>query len=247
MKFHHGAMTRSIMVLGIMVAVALTGCSDETGITDVEMSGIDVLATADPLDGVLNSTMDYTPPDPTERIDKLAEVLGLDEDQKAALLAAYLEFRDGVAALRDQVEAGDLTCEEAREQVIVLREAFEAELQIILTPEQYDLLQEMRQSRDRDRIRDQDSHERWVAWLTEIGCDEDQTAAVLAALDAFRAEMHDLRDQVEAGTLTLDEARDAAVEHRAEFDAALQAILTPEQYEALKELRPDCEGKQQNK
>jgi len=30
---------------------------------------------------------------------------------------------------------------------------------------------------------------------------------------------------------------------RAEFDAALQAILTPEQYAALQELRPDCEGK----
>ena len=105
----------------------------------------------------------------------------------------------------------------------------------------------MRQSRDRDRIRDQDSHERWVAWLTEIGCDEDQIAAVLVALDAFRAEMHGLHDQVKAGTLTLDEAREAAVAHRAEFDAALQAILTPEQYEALQELRPDCEGKQQNK
>ena len=240
-------MTRIIMVLGIMAAVAFTGCSDETGITEVEGPGTELLLTVDPLDGVLNSTMDYTPPDPNERIDKLAEVLGLDEDQKAALLAAYIEFRAGVAELRELVKAGDLTREEAKEQVTVLREAFEAELQVILTPEQYDLLQEMRQSRDRDRIRDQDSHERWVAWLAEIGCDEDQTAAVLAALDAFRAEMHDLRDQVKAGTLTQDEAREAAVAHRAEFDAALQAILTPEQYEALQELRPDCEGKQQNK
>jgi Spy/CpxP family protein refolding chaperone len=243
-KFHHGAMTRSIMILGIMAAVAFTGCSDESGITEVEMSGAEVLFTEDPLDGVLNSTMDYTPPDPTERIDKLAEVLGLDEDQKAALLAAYIEFREGVAELRELVKAGDLTCEEAKEQVTVLREAFEAELQLILTPEQYDLLQELRQSMDKDRIRDKDSHERWLVWLAEIGTDEDQTAAVLAALEAFRAEMQNLHDQVQAGTLTMDEAREAAVALRAEFDAALQAILTPEQYEALQELRPDCEGKQ---
>ena len=102
----------------------------------------------------------------------------------------------------------------------------------------------MRQSRDRDRIRDQDSHERWVVWLTEIGCDEDQIAAVLAALGTFRAEIHNLHEQVEAGTLTLDEAKVAAMALRAEFDAVLQTILTPEQYEALRELRPDCEGKQ---
>ena len=247
MKFHHGAMTRTIMLLGIMFAVAFTGCSDESGITELDMAGSEILMTEDPLDGVLNSTMDYTPPDPATRIDRLAEVLGLDEDQKAALLAAYLEFREGVAALRDQVKAGDLTCEEAKEQVTVLREAFEAELQLILTPEQYDLLQAMRQSgdgeKDRDRIRDKDSHERWLVWLAEIGADEDQTAAVLAALDAFRAEMQGLHDQIKAGTLTPEEAREAGVALRAEFDAALQAILTPEQYEALQELRPDCEGK----
>ncbi len=244
MNFHHGAMTRSIMILGIMAAVAFTGCSDETGITEVGVPGAEVLMTEDPLDGVLNSTMDYAPPDPNERIDKLAEVLGLDEDQKAALLAAYIEFREGVAAIRELVKAGELTCEDAREQVAVLREAFEAELQIILTPEQYDLLQEMRQSRDRDRIRDRDSYERWVAWLTEIGCDEDQTAAVLAALDTFRTGIFDLHEQVKEGTLTLEEARVAAQALRAEFDTALQAILAPEQYEALQELRPDCDGKQ---
>ncbi len=141
------------MILGIMFAVAFTGCSDETGLTDVEMSGTDVLFAEDPLDGVLNSTMDNTPPDPTERIDKLAEVLGLDEDQKTALLAAYTEFRDGVAALRELVKSGELTCEEAREQVTALREAFEAELQVILTPEQYDLLQEMRQKQARPEDR----------------------------------------------------------------------------------------------
>jgi len=243
-KSHHGAMTRAIMILGIMVAVAFTGCSDETGLTEVEEPGTEVLFTEDPLDGVLNSTMDYTPPDPAERIDKLAEVLGLDEDQKAALLAAYIEFREGVAELRDLVKAGELTCEDARDQVTVLREAFEAELQVILTPEQYDLLQEMRQSKDKDRIRDCDSHLRWITWLTEIGCDEDQIAAVLVALDTFRTGIFDLHEQVEAGTLTMEEAREAAQVLRAEFDTALQAILTPEQYEALLQLRPDCEGKQ---
>ena len=46
----------------------------------------------------------------------------------------------------------------------------------------------------------------------------------------------------EGGELTHEEARDAAAVLRAEFDTALQTILTPEQYEALLALRPDCEG-----
>ena len=243
MKFHHGAMTRIIMVLGIMAAVALTGCSDETDLTGVETPGTEVFMTEDPFDGVLNSTMEYTPPDPGTRIDRLAEVLGLDEDQKAALLAAYTEFREGVAAIKDQVAAGELTCEDAREQVTVLREAFEAELQLILTPEQYNLLQEMRQNKKDRKIGHRNANDRWDAWLVEIGADEDQTAAVLEALATFRSGIHDLHDQVKAETMTLDEAKEAAEVLRAEFDAALQAILTPEQYAALQELRPDCEGK----
>lgn len=237
--------TKSLAPLLFLLAGLLlltTGCSQD------QVTGPDADQTffaEDPLDDVLKSTDGFTSNDPQERLARLAEVLGLDEDQLAALTVAYTEFRDGVAALGTQVHNGEITGEEAREAVAVLREAFEAELQIILTAEQWDLLQEMRyqgQRRDGHNHHHQVPHDRWVAWLTEAGADEGQIADVFEALEVLLSGMQDLRDQAHEGTLTREEAREAAEILRAEFDAALQTILTAEQYEALLNLRPDCGG-----
>lgn len=232
-----------LSVLMIFASLAVIGCSDNSTIAP-EVPTLDVSAVAeDPLDGALDSTDGCTPKDPTARIDRLAEVLGLDEVQKEAFLTAFLTFRDGVIALRDQVVAGELTIEEARAQAAILREAFEAELQIILTPEQYDMLEEMRRVRDRIRERKEDGtcdkYQRWELWLAEVGADSAQTADVFAALDVLHDGIRDLIIQVQDGTITREEAIAAAKVLRDEFDAALQAILTAEQYEALLALRPD--------
>jgi len=174
------------------------------------------------------------------RVDRILQV-GLDDTQKEAFLAAYLEFRSAVTDLRELVRAGDITIEEARAQAAVLREAFEAEIQLILTPEQYDLLQEMRRIRDRvrDKINATDKYVRWELWLTEIGADSTQIADVILALDIMHEGIRDLATQVKAGEVTRAEALAAIQLLRDEFDAALQAILTVEQYEALLALRPD--------
>ena len=127
----------------------------------------------------------------------------------------------------------------------MLRDAFEAELQLILTEEQWDLLQQMRQDAHGphgNHMGNQNPYDRWHDWLNEIDADEDQSAEVFAALDVLRAGIRDLRDQVHDGTLTREEARDAIEILRADFEAALQSILTEEQYAALQELRPDCGG-----
>lgn len=242
MKLHKRPIITGIAMLIVTMALALTGCGRENAVTTPD--GVaDVELVADPLDGVLNSTLEYTPPDPRHRIDRLAEILGLDPEQKEALLAAYLEFRIGITALKDQVRSGDLSMEEAREQAAALREAFEAELQIILTPEQYDQLQEMRQNRHVRRQGHRSLHDRWAAWLDEIGADAEQVAAVMTALDIFRDGIRDLHLAVRSGDMTREEAILVARALRADFEEALQTILTPEQYAALQELRPDCGGR----
>jgi hypothetical protein len=167
-----------LSALIIMASLAIVGCSSETALAP-QTPVLDVSAVAaDPLDGALDSTDGHTPGDPTARVDRIAEVLGLDDIQKEALLTAFLDFRAAITALRDQVVAEEITLAEAREAAVLLREAFEAELQLILTPEQYDLLQEMRQIRDRirDRIEDGtcDKYQRWDIWLTEVGADSAQ-------------------------------------------------------------------------
>lgn len=248
----------SILRLALVVSVtilALGGCSDDS-VTAPEADTTTIAA--DPLDDALKSMDEPAPVDAAARIDRLAEALGLDEQQVADLTAAYDEFRAGLADLRTQVRDGDLTVEEAREAALVLREAFEAELQVILTPEQWDQLQEMRDEgrqrdrdragdRDRDRDRDHDGRvrpvERWTAMLEEIGADEGQIDDVLAALEVFMTGVREVRDAVSEGTFTCEEAKETVAALRDDFDAALQEILTEDQYAALLALRPDCDGR----
>ncbi len=241
--------TRSSMIrwfgttmMVILASAALFGCGSESMTTAVTPALDAGTLVADPLDGALNSTDGVTPAAAGPRIDRLAQVLGLTEDQIQALSVAYAEFRTGIEALRDQVRSGDLTVAEARTEAVALREAFEAELQVILTPEQYDLLQEMRASRDGHGEHGRNRDGRWLAWLTGIGADQDQIGAVMDALAILHDGLADLRTQVKDGTLTREEAIAQVEELRAAFDAALQTILTAEQYEALQELRPDCPG-----
>lgn len=239
MSLHHNSKTTLIVAASLLVLI-LCGCSqnDVTAPADEQ-----ILIAADPLDDVLKSTDGMTPADPQDRLARLAEVLGLDAEQLAALTVAYTDFRDGIASLRTQVQDGELTVAEAREAAAILRDAFEAELQIILTAEQWDLLQEMRQNRPGPHGGNHGAHDRWAEWLTEIGADEAQVTAVFELLDTLHAAIQDLRDQVRAGEMTREDAHVAATELRAEFDEDLQVVLTEEQYAALLALRPDCRGR----
>ena len=239
---NHRLWNKGSLVIAIILlsSTAMIGCSQDSTVVAPEASLLSRIA-EDPFEEVLTSTDGYTPENPVTRIDRLAEKLGLDEVQKEAVLAAYLEFRAAIIELRDLVQAGDITFEEARAQAVLLREAFEAELMVILTPEQYDLLQEMRRVRDRirDRIHATDKYVRWEEWLTEIGADSTQMADIYLALETLHEGIRDLVSQVKDEIITREEALLAAQILRDEFDAALQAILTPEQYEALLLLRPD--------
>ncbi len=238
---HHRLWSKGSLIIGLILlaSTAMIGCSEDST-TAPETSLLSRIA-EDPFDEVLTSTDGYTPENPVTRIDRLAEKLGLDETQKEAVLTAYLAFRAALVELRDLVRAGEITLEEARAEALILREAFEAELMVILTPEQYDLLQEMR--RVRERIRElthaTDKYVRWEEWLTEIGADSTQMADIYIALETLHEGIRDLVSQVNDGLITREEAIAAATILREEFDAALQSILTEEQYEALLALRPD--------
>lgn len=236
----------ALLTVVLLAAPLLTGCGDNDSITGAPADPTSDFVIEDPLDGVLNATMGVTPVEPGPRIDRLADALGLTDEQKAALAEAYAVFRAGIEALKDQVKDGSLTRDEAHAAADLLRADFEAALQVILTAEQYEQLQEMRQNRDCQSRGHRDPEARWTAWLTEIGADEAQVDAVFAALATLHDGLRDLRDQVKAGDLTRDEAREAAEALREAFDAALQEILTEEQYAALQELRPDQPPRRQD-
>ncbi len=243
-------LTRNFPVAGRLLAVLfvagliLAGCGDQETITGTDTGSLNISDVGqlveDPLDGAFDSTDGFTPAEPGPRIDRLAELLGLTDEQADALAAAYIEFRAAHDALRDLVRSGELTRDEACAQAIELREAFEAELQVILTPEQYDLFQELRAGKQNRGVVGRGMNDRWTTWLAEIGADDAQVAAVLEALQTMKDGLADLRAAVRSGDLTREEMRDQAAILRDQFDADLQSILTAEQYEQLMDLRPDC-------
>jgi len=216
---------------------ALTGCSDDSAPMTPDTSNV---IAVDPLDDVLKSTDGDTPEEPRPRIARLAEVLGLDETQAADLETAYLVFKDGVLALREQVRADELTFEEARAAAALLRDDFEAALQTILTEAQYDLLQEMRENRPDPRHHPRPHADRWEEWLVAIEADTAQVEAILTGLETLRSDMQELRASVRAGDLTLEDAKEDAMALRDAFNLLLQETLTEDQYAALLDLRPDC-------
>jgi|GEM_PF-6345689 len=243
-----------LVLAGLLLSVS--GCGKDNP-TVPNATTDQTLIAADPFDNVLKSTDGSTPTDPQERCDRLAEILDLSDQQWADLSEAYLGFRNGMHDLRAQVQAGEMTIDGARMAAAGMREAFEAEIQVILTEEQWNMLQEMRhdgepddghhhhmdRDRDWDGDHDSDYDDEWGAWMEDFGLSEDQMAAVIDAFATMRTGMQDVRDQVQAGDMTMDEAFEAAAALRDDFEAALQEILTEEQYQAFLEWRPDCGGR----
>ena len=81
----------------------------------------------------------------------LLKALELSEDQQAQFKALRQQHREAMKpqreAIREQVEAGTLTREEAREQMRAAMESHRAEVEKILTPEQLQKLEELRANR----------------------------------------------------------------------------------------------------
>jgi len=225
----------------LMVAV-LMGCGADTTTTAAPTA-----STAQSYESDSGLGPDTFSGDPSGRWESLVEALQLTDDQVETLQPAFDEFRETMQALRTSVRAGELSREEAAAQREALSDEFEEFLQDVLTPEQYELWQELRDSRarpghdgDRPGRGDRpapDPEARWEQLAEVLGLSADQQAAITEAAVELQAAMQILREQVQSGEITREEAREIGEGLRAEFDLVLQEVLSAEQYEQLQELR----------
>ena len=189
---------------------------------------------------------------------RLADALELTEDQRTQLAQLREQHREAVhetmEGIRAQVEAGDLTREEAREQARTAREARRDDLDEILTPEQLQRLDELRAARqerddgERKRSGPRMGYRRHPGrghgpghLIEALDLSGDQQAQLKALREqhreSVRETMDGIRAQVEAGDLTREEARDQARAAREAHRDDLAQILTPEQLQKLDEIR----------
>jgi len=217
--------------IGAALAAGLTaaGCGSDDG------AGADALASPT---GSLAAQLDAssTGPGSGPWLDRLTEELGLTDEQRSQVEAAFDALHTQLEALRARVQAGELTREQAREMHQALREELDETLAGIFTEEQNARYQELRAMHRMEGPRGQRGPD--IEQLSAaLGLDEEQQAAVAAAFDALHTAMTALHEQLQNGEIDRDTLHTLAQELHATLDEQLQSILTAEQYAQLQELR----------
>jgi Spy/CpxP family protein refolding chaperone len=188
--------------------------------------------------------MDERPPRQTERrLAELTDLLGLTSEQRDALAAALREQREALLELRPETPGAGRN-PESIERREAIREAFEAKLAAILTPEQAEILAAHRAEQREQRLAKREEHrtqmqERVIELLTgvlhlEPAQVETVTGIVAAAYDRAEA----VHEAVRAGEIAPSDARQQLEGIRAEVREAVAAVLTAEQRTVFEALLP---------
>lgn len=152
----------------------------------------------------------------------------LTDEQEEAIRALHENLRTDVRNLKDQRDAGTLSDEEFVRSLKELHESLKAGLDEILTDEQKATLEEFRAEREAE-------FEAFRAEVNEVrnevlALTSDQIEAMNTIFQDHLDMREVLNEQFLAGELTLAELRDEIESLREASDAALEALLSEDQY-----------------
>lgn len=145
----------------------------------------------------------------------------LEEGQRQAIAEALADARAALTDLRRRWLAREITAAATVAEARAIRDALDAEIESILTPEQ---LAELEARRD--------------AFHPGLELTEEQRAEIQAIVDAWRVLVLETIEGVRDRELTLEEAAHALAEGRRAFRAAFCEVLGPDQLEVF----PRCSG-----
>lgn len=161
-------------------------------------------------------------------LDRLTSLLALSEEQVAQIQPILDATRVALEDLRSQVRAGSLSREDSKAKVKALHEAEKAQILELLTPEQ-----QAKFSAVREHHRGPFDVER----MTEVlGLSAEQASAINDLMAASKTQMDDVHAQVEAGSLTADQAHSQIDQIRKDTHDAINGVLTAEQKEKLAQI-----------
>lgn len=166
----------------------------------------------------------------------------LSDDQIAAIEAIRADYATQREALIESFRNGDIERDAFRTQMQELHDAMKAEIEGVLTDEQKAELDQIRAEREAEREAERAEREAAlearrdsakVVMATVLGLTDDQVTSLETLWADQDAAFEDIRAQVDAGDLTREEAQAAIEALRTDFDTALQALLTEDQYEIV--------------
>jgi hypothetical protein len=176
-----------------------------------------------------------------------ARRLGLSDAQQDQLQPLLTTFGEGMRQVRDGMDAGTMTPEQARDRAKELRLALEQGAKGVLTPEQWTQVQNFRQDRrERRSERRDDAQPQRIDRMTGmyiriLGLDDTQASKVRQIMEATVPARRALAERRAQGTI---EPEDFAYEMMTiEKNAAdqVRGVLTPDQaarFDALRSLLP---------
>ncbi|MEO0625715.1 MAG: hypothetical protein AAFY91_01925 [Bacteroidota bacterium] len=172
-----------------------------------------------------------------QRLQQLSEELDLTNDQ-IAHLKDFAETEG--AALRERVRNTD-DREVKRDLASAYMQAFQAEVEATLTPEQQDELDGMREDRQEEaQERRQAMRARAQEQLVELVEELDLTADQRSQLNAFVESQQAAKQEELAAATTRQEQADIHRSYAEAFKAELDTVLTEEQQAQLEEIRQEA-------
>ncbi len=172
--------------------------------------------------------------------ERLGEALRLTEDQEDSLRALRSDLKQHLESLREQVEYGSLTPEDARVQYRWAMRSQRASRDEILTEDQRGLLERARRFEEEEKLAGPRQQQRPRARLAEaLELADWQKEQWRELLQEQRRSVQDMREEGEV--LSREEIRRLRAEHRSAF----MAILTPEQAVRFEGIRENWQRRQE--
>lgn len=229
-------MNRKLWLGAILFSLGL-GCGDGGSLSsDVQsITGSDVSGEQLALpDGDGRGAMDGAGRAERSEIDRLKALLSLTDDQVAQIQPILDATRQALEAVRAQVKAGTLSRDDAHAQVKALHDAQKSQILALLTPEQQAKWSEMREHHcgpfDITKLAD------------ALGLSADQVTQIQAITSASQDKVNAVNAQVEAGTLSKDEAHAQIKQIMDDTKTAIDGVLTAEQKAQLAKMMEHRRG-----
>lgn len=156
----------------------------------------------------------------------------LTDEQKEAFKVIIDSYQEKFQAIKDQVDEGTLTQDEAWAQIQALREAMQAEMEALLTDEQKAELEQMKADREAEMEAYMDSSK--AVMYEVLAMTAEQITEFENIQDDTKAAMEALREQLSNGDIDIDAFREAAVQMHTDASTKLEALFTDDQLEIIK-------------
>ena len=156
----------------------------------------------------------------------------LTDEQKAEFDEIMRDFRTQMGAVGDKVKADEMTKEEAGEVLKALHESLKSAIDALLTDQQKAELEQMKEKLETKRKEFAEAVE--AAKTEALGLTDEQIASFEALRANTKAAMDSLKEKVESGEMTREEAGEAMKEIMENRKTQSAEILTEIQIEIIK-------------